>query len=117
MKLYIIIFLVMYGDKIAANNTLRKCDPDVTREKCESLSTLRKDPTEPDKTRIRLEYPRINRGEWRLPNQTWDNVKDTWTVPTGMFKDQPGCNNKPLTVITTILNGYGKAAPKRRNPA
>ena len=107
--------IVMYGEKLAANQTLRKCDPD--RENCEKFSTYRKDPTEPDKERIRLEYPRPDRGEWKLPNQTWDTIKDTWSVPTGMFKDQQGCNDKPLTVITTILNGYGKAAPKRRNPA
>ena len=109
----------MYGEKLAAEHTLRKflekCDPE--RENCERLATKRFDPSQPDKDRIRLEYPRQDRGEWKLPNQTWDNIKDTWTVPTGMFMDQEHCNKSPLTVITTILNGYGKAAPKRRNPA
>ena len=105
----------MYGDKFAANDTLRLCNPDT--ENCEKLATYRKDPKHPDHDRIRLEYPRPDRGEWKLPNQTWDNIKDTWSVPTGMFRDQPNCNDKPLTVVTTILNGYGKAAPKRRNPA
>ena len=114
----------MYGEKLAANNTLRLCDEDRGAYMgngryvpCEKLSTFRKDPTEPDKTRIRLEYPRADRGEWKLPNQTWDNIKDTWSVPTGMFQDQKGCNQYPLTVITGIFNGYGKSAPKRRNPA
>ena len=105
----------MYGDKLAANDTLRLCNTDT--ENCEKLATYRKDPKNPDNVRIRLEYPRPDRGEWKLPNQTWDTIRDTWSVPTGMFKNQPNCNNHPLTIITTILNGYGKTAPKRRNPA
>jgi hypothetical protein len=34
-----------------------------------------------------------------------------------MFKDQKNCADKPMTVVSSILNGYGKAAPSRRNPA
>ena len=50
--------------------------------------------------------------------ENWENVGlDTYSVPTGMFKDQKGCNNKPVTVVATILNEYGKVIPKRRNPS
>ena len=65
----------------------------------------------------RIEYPNYSGPEWFIPKQKWSNPQDTFNIPTGMFKDQPNCIDKPMTVVTSFLNGYGKAAPKRRNPA
>jgi len=65
---------------------------------------------------IRRKYPNYEGPEWQENNKTWENPKDTFTVPTGMFIDNPKCNDKPVTMSATILNGYGEVAPKRKNP-
>ena len=66
---------------------------------------------------VRLSYPNYQGAEWKEARDTWDSPNDTYSVPTGMFKDQNECNDKPITVIATILNDYGKVSSKRRNPA
>jgi len=65
----------------------------------------------------RLDYPDYDGPEWYIPLQKWDSPQDTFNIPTGMFKDQPNCANKPMTVIASVLNGYGRAVPERKNPA
>ena len=65
---------------------------------------------------IRLEYPHYNSGEWLENKASWDQAKDTYSVPTGMFKDVDACNDKPVTISATILNNYGKVTPPRKNP-
>jgi len=42
---------------------------------------------------------------------------DTFSIPTGMFIDQPNCADSPLTVISSVFNGLGRATPPRKNPA
>ena len=66
---------------------------------------------------VRMEYPNYKAGEWVDNKKKWENPKDTFSVPTGMFKDQEGCNDKPVTISATILNRYGDACPKRKNVA
>ena len=65
----------------------------------------------------RMNFPNYSAPEWFIPKQKWDNPMDTFSIPTGMFKDQPNCADKPLTVISSILNGYGRVVPPRKNPA
>ena len=65
---------------------------------------------------IRRNYPNYDGAEWAQNKKTWTNPYDNFTVPTGMFMDKDGCNDKPVTMSATILNGYGEAAPKRKNP-
>ena len=84
-------FLVMTGDKMMPNQF--------------------RDPVR------RLYYPNYDGPEWFIPKQKWDTPMDTFNIPTGMFKDQPNCANKPMTVISSVFNGYGKATPPRKNPA
>ena len=54
--------------------------------------------------------------EWQDNKKTWKDPKDTFSVPTGMFLTNEVCNDKPVTMSATILNGYGEVAPKRKNP-
>ena len=69
-----------------------------------------------DAGEIRISYPDYDSWEWREAKSMWNNVKDNFTVPTGMFERIPGCNDKPLTVLTSVYNGLSYVAPKRRNP-
>merc|ERR1719461_763694 len=47
----------------------------------------------------------------------WDDVgRDNFTVPTGMFHGVPGCDNKPMTILTAVYNGLPELVAKRRNP-
>ena len=57
---------------------------------------------------IRRTYPNYEGPEWLENKKTWKDPKDTFTVPTGMFIDNPKCNEKPVTMSATILNGYGE---------
>ena len=66
---------------------------------------------------IRLEYPHYDKDEWEENKVKWDDPKDNYSVPTGMFKDIEGCNDKPVTISATILNNYGKVTPPRKNPS
>ena len=54
--------------------------------------------------------------EWQDNKKTWKDPRDTFSVPTGMFLTNEVCNDKPVTMSATILNGYGEVAPKRKNP-
>ena len=64
----------------------------------------------PEKLRegIRRQYPNYDGPEWRENKKTWKDPYDTFTVPTGMFIDDPSCNDKPVTMSATLLNGYGE---------
>lgn len=66
---------------------------------------------------VRKTYPNYRAAEWVENKKKWENPNDTYSVPTGMFKDQEGCNDKPVTISATILNRYGAASPRRRNIA
>jgi len=65
---------------------------------------------------VRMQYPDYSGWEWAEANAKWENVKDNFTVPTGMFINIPGCKEKPLTILTAIYNGLPKIAALRRNP-
>lgn len=65
---------------------------------------------------VRQYYPDYTGWEWDDAKALWDNLRDNFTVPTGMYQDQEGCNNKPLTILTALYNGLGAVAPHRRNP-
>ena len=65
---------------------------------------------------IRVSYPDYDSWEWREAKSMWNNVKDNFTVPTGMFENIAGCNDKPITILTAVYNGLTYVAPKRRNP-
>ena len=64
----------------------------------------------------RMQYPDYDGWEWEEAKTSWDNLKDNFTVPTGMFMEIPGCNTKPLTILTAVYNGLPAITPKRRNP-
>ena len=85
-----------FGDDFVMN--VDKMDVDV----------LRKD--------IRKNYPNYNGPEWYVNKVSWGYPNDTFSVPTGMFLTEDGCRDKPITISATILNEYGKVAPKRKNP-
>ena len=72
------------------------------------VDVLRKD--------IRKNYPNYNGPEWYVNKVSWGYPNDTFSVPTGMFLTEDGCRDKPITISATILNEYGKVAPKRKNP-
>eukprot|EP00091_Calanus_sinicus_P006112 TRINITY_DN16717_c1_g1_i1.p1 TRINITY_DN16717_c1_g1~~TRINITY_DN16717_c1_g1_i1.p1 ORF type:complete len:107 (-),score=18.93 TRINITY_DN16717_c1_g1_i1:2-322(-) len=63
-----------------------------------------------------MQYPDYSGWEWEEANAKWENVKDNFTVPTGMYANIPGCREKPLTILTAVYNGLPKIAAKRRNP-
>ena len=70
-----------------------------------------------EKGEIRLSYPDYDDWEWADAKSQWKNVKDNFTVPTGMFEGIEGCNDKPITILTAVYNGLTTITPKRRNPA
>ena len=65
----------------------------------------------------RMEFPNYDGLEWLANKQKWDKPLDTISIPTGIFKDQPGCNRNPATVAVTVNNKLGDIMPKRRNIA
>ena len=65
----------------------------------------------------RLELPNYDNLEWFANKVKWEDPKDTYSVPTGMFKDQEGCNNNPVTFVVTIFNELQRVMPRRRNMA
>lgn len=69
-----------------------------------------------DSGEIRISYPDYDGWEWAEAKAQWNNVKDNFTVPTGMFESIPGCNNKPVTILTGVYNGLTYISPKRKNP-
>lgn len=66
---------------------------------------------------IRLRYPNYDGLEWLVNKGKWDNPKDTFTVPTGMFKNQEGCNDIPVSFVTSIFNNLAQVFPRKRNPS
>lgn len=74
-------------------------------------------PVEAFRSSPRMTYPNYEGLEWAANKAKWPNPYDTYSVPTGMFKDQAGCNNNPVTVVATIFNKLGRAMPPKRNPA
>ena len=68
------------------------------------------------RSNVRIHFPNYAGHEWTANYKKFGNPKDEFSIPTGMFKSQPDCADKPVSVVTTILNQYGKVAPKRRNP-
>jgi len=69
-----------------------------------------------DSGEIRITYPDYDSWEWAEAKAKWNNVKDNFTVPTGMFESISGCNNKPITILTGVYNGLTYITPKRKNP-
>ncbi len=74
-------------------------------------------PPEVFREKPRLEFPNYDGEEWTANKMKWDNPRDTFSIPTGMFKDQPNCNEKDVTFIATIYNEVGLVMPRRRNMA
>merc|ERR1719282_550407 len=66
--------------------------------------------------KVRYNFPDYNGAEWKDAKANWDDVKENYTVPTGMFKDVPGCMGKPITILTAVYNGLPALTAKRRNP-
>ena len=69
-----------------------------------------------DSGEIRMSYPDYSGWEWSEAKATWNNVKDNFTVPTGMYENIEGCNDNPVTILTAVYNGLTYTAPKRKNP-
>jgi len=65
---------------------------------------------------VRMQYPDYSGWEWEEAKAKWNHVKDNFTVPTGMFMSIPGCNTKPMTILTAVYNGLPEITAKRRNP-
>ena len=65
---------------------------------------------------VRIQYPDYSGWEWEEAKAKWENVKDNFSVPTGMFLDIPGCQSNPMTILTGIYNGLPKISAPRRNP-
>jgi len=65
---------------------------------------------------VRMQYPDYSGWEWEEAKAKWEHVKDNFTVPTGMFMNIPGCNDKPMTILSAVYNGLPKITAKRRNP-
>ena len=65
----------------------------------------------------RLTFPNYTGLEWSVNKNKWPNTMDTFRIPTGMFKDQPGCDDNPVTFAATIYNDLGNSMPPRRNLA
>ncbi len=63
----------------------------------------------------RLEFPNYDGEEWDINKGAWKNPKDTFSVPTGMFKDQPDCADADVTFVASIYNNLGAVMPRRRN--
>ena len=36
----------------------------------------------------------------------WDNIKDNFTIPTGMYMDVPGCSDNPMSILTAVNNDH-----------
>ena len=76
-----------------------------------------KQPPEMFRSQPRLGLPNYDGIEWFTAKDKWDKAEDTFTIPTGMYKDQPGCNENPVTFIATIFNELRRVMPHRRNVA
>lgn len=63
----------------------------------------------------RISLPNYEGLEWQVNNEAWGLPRDTFSMPTGMFKDQPGCNDSDVTFTFAIFNKMGRAFPRRRN--
>ena len=63
----------------------------------------------------RIELPNYENPEWGVNNEAWGQPKDTFSMPTGMFKDQPGCNDSDVTFTFAMFNKMGRVFPRRRN--
>ena len=69
-----------------------------------------------DAGEIRMKYPDYDGWEWADAKMLWNNPRDNFTVPTGMFENIEGCNDNPVTILTAVYNGLTYTAPKRKNP-
>ena len=65
---------------------------------------------------VRMQYPDYSGWEWEEAKAKWENTKDNFSVPTGMFIDIPGCQTQPMNILTAIYNGLPAISAKRRNP-
>ena len=63
----------------------------------------------------RITLPDYSGPEWQYINEPWGQPRDTFSMPTGMFKDQPGCNESDVTFTFAIFNKMGRVFPRRRN--
>lgn len=65
---------------------------------------------------VRMQYPDYSGWEWEEAIAKWENTQDNFSVPTGMYKDIPGCHENPMSILTAIYNGLPKISAPRRNP-
>ncbi len=82
------------------------------------MCNVHKLPVESYRENVRLEFPSYE-GMEALDDavkQAWQDRQDTYSIPTGMFKDDPNCKEKDVTFYASIYNNLGAIMPKRRNP-
>ena len=65
---------------------------------------------------VRLQYPDYSGWEWNDAKANWDDVRENFTVPTGMYLNVAGCSDNPMTILTAVYNGLPALTAKRRNP-
>ncbi len=65
---------------------------------------------------VRLQYPDYSGWEWNDAKAKWDDVRENFTVPTGMYLNVAGCSDNPMTILTAVYNGLPELTAKRRNP-
>jgi hypothetical protein len=72
-------------------------------------------PVEEYRKNPRITLPDYNSLEWQVNNATWGGPTDTFSMPTGIFKDNPACNDSDATFTFSIFDKMGRAFPRRRN--
>jgi len=65
---------------------------------------------------VRMTGPDYSGWEWGEAHALWDNPKDNFSIPTGMFKEYSKCSEYPLTILSGIYNGLPLVTSLRRNP-
>ncbi len=64
---------------------------------------------------VRRHYPNYEGLEWNFNRNRWKDPKDTFSVPTGMFKDNPECSDKDVTLVASMYDKLRLSMPNRRN--
>ncbi len=79
------------------------------------MSNVHKLQMEDYRSKVRLEFPNYDGPEWSINKEAWGS-SDTYSIPTGMFKDDPNCKEKDVTFYSSIYKNLGAVMPKKKNP-